>query len=95
MANYVKDGTTTENDWIGFMQNEDRLSVIDPECGYIVAANNRGASGEYYNDILKYDIYTARADRITELIEDKISKGIKFNAQITKEMLVDTVDSYC
>lgn len=60
------------------------MSVIDPECGYIVAANNRGASSEYYNDTLKYNIFTARADRITELIEDKIKKGIKFNAEITK-----------
>ena len=95
MANYVKDGTTTEDDWLGFMPNQHRLSVVDPECGYIVAANNRGASHEYYNNILKFDIFTARADRITEMIEDKISRGIKFNAQVTKQMIEDTVDTYC
>jgi hypothetical protein len=40
-------------------------------------------------------MYTARADRITELIEDKIKAGIKFNIEITKSILGDTVDSYC
>jgi len=29
------------------------------------------------------------------MIEDRISKGIKFNAEITKQMQADTVDSYC
>ena len=38
---------------------------------------------------------TARADRITEMIEDYLGRGIKINAEITKKMVTDTVDSYC
>lgn len=95
MGNYIKDGTTSEDDWQGFIPLEDRLTTIDPECGYIVAANNRGSTDLYYDGLHKYHAYTARADRITEMIEDYISRGIKINTEITKKMLADTVDSYC
>lgn len=43
MGNFVIDGTTSENDWISFLKPEDKLLVIDPPCGYIVAANNKAA----------------------------------------------------
>jgi acyl-homoserine lactone acylase PvdQ len=41
---YIKDGTTSENDWIGIMPPEHRLQVVDPKCGYIITANNKIAS---------------------------------------------------
>jgi acyl-homoserine lactone acylase PvdQ len=50
-GSYVKDGTNTKNDWLGFMPVEDRLSVIDPECGYIVTSNNAAASKAFYGGI--------------------------------------------
>ncbi len=43
-GNYVQDGTSTKNDWLGFMPPEDRVMVIDPKKGFIVASNNRLAS---------------------------------------------------
>lgn len=49
----------------------------------------------YYNDLHKYHAFTARADRITDMIEDYIRRGVKFNAEIVKKMMTDTVDSYC
>ena len=30
MASYIKDGTTSKYDWIGFMPFKDRLVVTDP-----------------------------------------------------------------
>ena len=44
MGNYIKDGTTSEYDWVGFIPFEDRLTIVDPAVGYIVAANNKGTS---------------------------------------------------
>lgn len=61
---YVKDGTQSENDWIGFVQGEDKLHLEDPEKGYIASANNMAAPHAYFNGILDIGIFTARADRI-------------------------------
>jgi penicillin amidase len=38
---YIKDGTTTEHDWIGLVPPEDRMNSFDPPKGYIIHANNR------------------------------------------------------
>lgn len=95
MANYIKDGTSTENDWQGFIPLQDRLTTIDPKSGYLVAANNRGSSNNYYNGLHQYDFFTARADRISQLLEDYIAKGVKINAEIAKKIVSDTIDSYC
>ena len=61
---YVKDGTSSENDWIGFLQGGDKLHLEDPERGYIVTANNMAAPHAYFNGALDTGLYTARADRI-------------------------------
>jgi acyl-homoserine lactone acylase PvdQ len=37
----VLDGTTSENDWIGFVKPSDLPRVINPKKGFIVTANNR------------------------------------------------------
>lgn len=37
----VLDGTTSDNDWIGFVKPTDLPRVINPKKGYIVTANNR------------------------------------------------------
>lgn len=44
MGRYIKDGTTTENDWLGFVPPQHRIQIIDPPKGYIVNGNNRIAS---------------------------------------------------
>ncbi len=61
---YVKDGTESENDWIGLIQGEDKLHAEDPEKGYIVSANNVAAGKEYFGGLLEVGMYTGRADRI-------------------------------
>ena len=61
---YVKDGTTSKNDWIGSIQGKNKLHLIDPARGFIVSANNKASSSKYYNGVFDISIYTARADRI-------------------------------
>ena len=40
-------------------------------------------------------MHTARADRIEQLIRERISKGQKINKDFLKQIQLDTVDSYC
>ena len=37
----VLDGTTSENDWQGYIKPSDLPRIINPKKGYIVSANNR------------------------------------------------------
>lgn len=65
---YIKDGTTSLHDWVGLVPPEDRMHVYDPPKGYMIHANNKVAEHGYYGGYLDHTIYTARADRIDELI---------------------------
>jgi penicillin G amidase len=40
-GNYIKDGSTSEHDWVGVVHPLDRMFVADPPKGYIVTSNNR------------------------------------------------------
>lgn len=66
---YIKDGTSSENDWVGLIRGTDKLHVNDPKRGYIVTANNKGATDKYFNGVLDYSIFTGRANRLEQLIE--------------------------
>lgn len=91
----MKDGSTTEHDWLGFMPPHHRIQVIDPPAGYIVNGNSRVASSKYYNGLHDLTIFTARADRLHQLLSEKISKGHKLTMEDAKEIVADTVDVYC
>ena len=95
MGNFIKDGTSSEDDWLGFLSPEDRVHVVNPEKGYLVTANNKVAGKYYLDDFSKYSIYTARADRIQAMIEEVIQSGEKFTVQTMRRMLTDTIDVYC
>ena len=92
---YIKDGTNTHHDWRGFVPHYHRLQVLDPQSGYIVSANNRIASNNYYNGIHQFTIFTARSDRLHQLISEGIAKGRKFTIDDAKKIVADTVDVYC
>lgn len=61
---FVKDGTTSQHDWVGFVKPEDRLMLMDPKRGYIVACNNKAGPDSALGGYFSRAIYTARADRI-------------------------------
>jgi penicillin amidase len=92
---FVKDGTNTDNDWLGYVPPEHRIQIIDPPKGYIINSNNRIASEQYYDGLHRYTIFTARSDRLHEIISSEIKRGHKFDVSDMKRIVIDTVDSYC
>ena len=64
LGSYIKDGRSSDNDWVGFVRSEDRLEVIDPKSGWIVTCNNRPASSRFQGDYFNQGMFTARADRL-------------------------------
>lgn len=88
----VLDGTTSEDDWVGFVKPRDLPRVINPKKGYIVTANNRQMPDNVISDIGATISSTIRAQRITELIEAKIAMGHKFDYQDMLKIQNDTVD---
>lgn len=77
------------------MPPEDRLSVCDHERGYFVVSNNQAAPDSFYGGYLRHSIFTARADRLEELIQKKIASGDKIQGSFAEKLLYDTVDVYC
>ena len=65
---YIKDGSTTEYDWKGYLKGKWKLNLFDPERGYIVTANNKPSS-IFQNGIFDTCILTARADRLEQMIK--------------------------
>ena len=80
---------------MGIVPAEDRMHIYDPAKGYIINSNNKVAESEYYGGYLDYTIYTARYDRIDELIQAEIGAGRKINDDWGKNMMMDTIDVYC
>ena len=74
-ASYIKDGTTTDHDWLGFLPKYHRMHIVDPEPGYIVSSNNRIASQKHANGVNDRSIFTARSDRLHEMIGERIKNG--------------------
>jgi penicillin G amidase len=64
-----KPGWTGEFEWEGTVPYEELPEVVDPECGYLVTANNRIVGDEYPHHITSDWLDGFRARRIEELIE--------------------------
>ena len=91
---YVKDGSTSKYDWKGYLKSSEKLSIADPEKGYVVTANNKPS--EIFKDgIVDISIYTARADRLEQMVKEVINSGKKITKDDMKRMQADTVDVYC
>ena len=64
----VLDGTTTDNDWEGFLPLSYIPYVVNPKKGFIVTANNRQFPDTVAHDLGLTQVSTARSQRIHELI---------------------------
>jgi penicillin amidase len=47
----VLDGTTSDNDWVGFVTPSDLPRVINPKKGFLVTANNRQMPDNVHTDL--------------------------------------------
>lgn len=74
----VQDGSTSQSDWIGFIQGKEVPRSVNPKRGFIVTANSKLSSQATRYGIGSTVIVTPRQTRITEEIEAVIAKGEKF-----------------
>ncbi|MGH2993827.1 MAG: penicillin acylase family protein [Solirubrobacterales bacterium] len=63
-----KPGWTGEFEWEGLVPYEEMPEARDPECGYLITANNRIAADDYPHHITSEYLDGYRARRIEELI---------------------------
>jgi len=89
---YSKLGSRVENQWQGFVTNEDLAYVVNPDKGYLVNCNNFIGS-----DRLKYGYSQAmsfihRKVRISQMLEDLINSGKKMTVQDMKDIQFDHLD---
>ena len=92
---FVSRGWVAENEWDqGVISNAETPFVINPPKGYIVTANNRVTSTNTRVNVAVSHVGKARALRITEMIEERISNGRKFNLEEMKAMQEDMIDVY-
>ena len=90
----ITSGIKIKNDWLGFIPIDKQPQIVNPKKGYIITANNKFATDNtFYHPALNV-FTTPRADRIEEIILDKILKGEKFNSDIMKMIQLDTVDIF-
>jgi len=64
-------GWTGEYDWKGFVPFEELPSVANPDCHYVVTANNQIVDNDYPHFLGAEYIDGYRAQRIAQLLQDK------------------------
>ncbi len=83
-------GWTSANGWSGAVPFEELPSMLNPERGYIVTANNAVADG---GPMLTRDWdHGYRAAAIERLLQDRIATGERITADDLAEMQLDTSD---
>ena len=83
-------GWTDEYEWDGFIPFEEMPAMFNPESGIIVTANNAVVDEEYSYDIALYWDNGNRAQRITDMIADKLNTQGHFTIDDFKEMQFDS-----
>ena len=91
---FVKNGSSSYDEWIGITGYNETVVLIDPPKGYIVTANNRMASSALKLGLTQGHYSTARAKRIEELIEEKIKAKQKITLDDMKAWQLDVVDLF-
>jgi penicillin amidase len=82
----IRDGSTGEFDWKGYVPFSQLPSSLNPENGYVSSANNKTVSNDYpyYISFRFYPPY--RIGRIRQMLDEKQSYGIEdFKRMITDQ----------
>ena len=85
-------GETTEFDWQGWRPSSELPSLLNPDKGYIVTANNRLLPESSANDFGASMTQTTRAKRIEEVLKEHISIGHKMTFDDMRVLQEDTID---
>lgn len=88
----VLDGTTSEDDWVGWVKPRDLPLIVNPKKGFFVTTNNRQMPDNVKSDIGATSNSNTRARRATEMIQAGIDSGHKFDYKDMLTIMNDTVD---
>jgi penicillin amidase len=82
-----KPGWTGEFEWEGTVPYAELPEVVDPECGYLITANNRIVGDEYPHHITSEYLDGFRAKRIEQLLGESDEHDIEgFEAMQTDDL---------
>lgn len=76
--------------WTGYIPFDDLPSAVNPDEGWIVAANQAVIGPEYDYFITDDWAYGARSQRIVNLINDQIAAGEPFTVETMQQMQMDS-----
>jgi penicillin amidase len=93
-GSYPKKGWMKENSWTGLINMSDQPHLLNPPTGFIASMNNRMYSERAQHGLTHAMSASARVVRATEMITRIIDSGDKFDFQSTKEMQMDTLDTF-
>ncbi len=86
----IRDGTTEQYDWKGYVPFEQMPSILNPESGTVSSANNRTVSDDYpYYISHSFDL-PYRINRIRQMLSEKTILGV----EDFKTMLADQHSDY-
>lgn len=87
---YPSLGWDPKQAWTGFIPFESLPSVLDPQEGFVVTANNAAAPRDYPFFLTSDWAYGARSQRITDLVTVTIAGGGKMTPDTMRSIQFDT-----
>ena len=75
LPNLVFDGTTSENDWKGFVSTDEIPAILNPAENFIASANNKAIKNFKYHISNLWEP-SSRIDRIRELLTSKQKQSV-------------------
>jgi penicillin G amidase len=82
-----KPGWTSDYEWDGWIPYEELPQLTDPDCGYVVTANNRITPADYPHHITSDYLDGYRARRIEQLIDDRPEHDLQSFEAMQTDML--------
>ena len=88
-------GWTGEHEWEGWVPYEELPELVDPECGYVITANNRIVDDDFPHHISSHYLDGYRAARIEQLLGERNDHDIesfeRFRSTSTRFRAIATV----
>ena len=89
---YPKKGWLKENQWDGIIPNDELPTVVNPERGYVVSANNLATTKHIKHGLSHAFAFPHRFLRLSNMIQSKIDAGQKMTFQDMIDMQMDVFD---